>query len=61
LIQFKTYNEGTPEFDTVFQACGKDVERFMSVMKTVKDSSFTQPQQNNLGPVLLPLAQTCKK
>jgi predicted aminopeptidase len=61
LIQFKTYNEGTPEFETVYKACGEDMRRFMDVMKTVKSESFSRSQQNVLGPVLLPLTQSCKK
>jgi predicted aminopeptidase len=59
LIQYKTYNEGTPEFDTVWKACGEDSRRFMGVMATVKPASFSRPQQNDLGPVLLPLAEKC--
>lgn len=60
LIQFKEYNEGTPEFDAVWSACGEDSRRFMSVMETITSDSFSKPQQSNLGPILLPLVQKCK-
>ena len=60
LIQFKTYNEGTPEFETVYAACGGDSKRFMAAMASLKKESFSKAQQSELGPVLLPLAEKCK-
>jgi predicted aminopeptidase len=59
LIQFKTYNTGTPEFGEVLKACGGDIKRFMGVMSTLKSSSFSKSQQDDLASVLLPLVKKC--
>lgn len=57
LIQYATYNTGSPEFEALWKACGSDSRRFMSAMGTLKGSSFQLPQQEDLGPVLSPLTQ----
>ncbi len=56
LIQFKEYHVGVAEFTRLFEACGKDFRRFMSTLKNLSRSSFQEPQQTDLGPVINPLS-----
>lgn len=56
LIQYKTYNTGKAEFESLFQACGTDWKRFLSALMSLKPESFQRPQQEDLAPVLRPLA-----
>ena len=61
LVQFKEYNVGMPEFETLFRSCGERWDRFLVALKKITPASFAQPQQEDLAPVLLPLArQGCK-
>jgi predicted aminopeptidase len=57
LVQYKTYGTGRAEFKELYEACGKDWGRFLKVLSTLKESSFGKPQQEDLAPVLLPLAR----
>lgn len=57
LIQFKTYGASLEEFGAVFRACGSQWSRFWGAMRTLKPESFSEPQQENLSPVLLGLAR----
>jgi predicted aminopeptidase len=59
LIQYKEYNEGTPDFERVYNACGKDWRRFIDTLTQLNENSFSKSQQNDLGAVLGPLR--CKK
>jgi predicted aminopeptidase len=58
LIQYKTYNTGGKEFESLWKACGTDSRRFMKAVGKLKNKSFQKEQQEDLGPVLLPLAQS---
>lgn len=59
LIQFKTYNDGTQQFTAVFEACERSWPRFITAMKSLQESSFTQSQQSELSSVLYSLEQSC--
>ena len=52
LIQYKTYNTGESEFQTLLIQCGFDWSRFLMSMKRLKPESFTQPQQETFKAVL---------
>ena len=61
LIQFKEYNVGEAEFSTLYRSCNEELSRFMGALKHVTEASFSRPQQDDLGPVVLPLARDgCK-
>jgi predicted aminopeptidase len=57
LIQFKTYGGGQAEFEVLLRACGSDWRRFMRTLSRIHRESFSKPQQEDLAPVLLPLAR----
>jgi len=57
-VQFKSYHTGGSDFEALWKACGADSRRFMKAVLKLEDSSFLKTQQENLGPVLLPLAQS---
>jgi predicted aminopeptidase len=61
LIQYKTYNTGTPEFEALWKSCGGDGHRFMLAVQVLTSDSFKKPQQEDLSSVLLPLvAANCR-
>ncbi|MBC7691706.1 MAG: aminopeptidase [Methylotenera sp.] len=57
LIQFKTYGGGRAEFDALLKSCGSDWRRFMQALSRIHRESFSKPQQEDLSPVILPLAR----
>lgn len=59
LIQYKTYHSGGRGFAELFQACGFDSKRFISVLSQLNPQSFTHPQQDEFREVLLRLAPLC--
>ncbi|MEK6577835.1 MAG: aminopeptidase, partial [Bdellovibrionota bacterium] len=57
LIQFKTYHVGMDEFDELFRSCGRSWQRFWGAIKNVSEKSFKKSQQEDLGPIILPLVR----
>jgi predicted aminopeptidase len=57
LIQFRTYGVGRPEYETLFRACGKDWGRFWGAIRKITEKSFSKSHEENLAPVLLPIAR----
>jgi predicted aminopeptidase len=57
LIQYRTYNIGRAEFEALLAACGQSWPRFWAAMRTLRPTSFTRPQQEDLAPALTPLAR----
>jgi predicted aminopeptidase len=55
LVQFRTYDTGTPEWEALHRACGESWERFLETLSTLGPSSFQAPHARDLGPVLRPL------
>jgi len=61
LVQFKEYNVGEAEFSTLYRSCNEELGRFLAALKHVTAANFAKPQQDDLGPVVLPLARDgCK-
>lgn len=58
LIQFRTYGVGMAEFGQLFKACGKDWPRFWKKIATVQESTFPEKQMEQIGTVVLQLAQS---
>jgi predicted aminopeptidase len=54
LIGYRTYDTSTDAFEKVYQACGADWRRFF---KALARPVFSESQQTDLNPVLLPIAQ----
>jgi predicted aminopeptidase len=64
LASFKNYNSGTPEFDALLDACGGSWERFFGVLAPLAKNkkAFTEPNQQDFGPVLAPLVKAgCRR
>ena len=57
LIQFRTYGVGRAEFGELLKVCGSDWRRFMRTLSRIKWEAFSKPQQEDLAPVILPLAR----
>jgi predicted aminopeptidase len=58
LAAFKNYNSGTPELESLLQACGGSFSRYFGALRALKKKgSFTSPNQADLGPVLRPLVE----
>jgi predicted aminopeptidase len=57
LIQFKTYGVGTPEFSALFRSCGHIWNSFLKALGKLSPNSFTSSLQEDLAPVILPLAR----
>ncbi|MCM2279507.1 MAG: aminopeptidase [Oligoflexia bacterium] len=55
LMQFKTYETGTPEFEELFRACGSSWTSFFGSLRALKPESFPSEQLEQLGEVLRPL------
>lgn len=55
LIQYKTYNTGQADFNSLFESCQADVSRLMKLLSSLKVESFQSPQQEDLAPVFAPL------
>ena len=56
LIQFETYHSSGDDFKWIFEKVGNDVQEFMRVMATLKESDFTEPQEENLKALMEKLA-----
>jgi predicted aminopeptidase len=52
LIGSRTYHGGNDVFGEVFAHCGRDWERFWTLMKTIDEDSFAEPQQADINPLL---------
>ena len=52
LIQFKTYNTGQEDFESLFKRCGSSWPKFLTALKTLTPSSFGKPQQDEVGTTL---------
>ena len=57
LIQFRTYNAGIAELRALLAACGSSFPAFFAALAELRPAQFTIPQQDDLGPVLAPLAR----
>jgi predicted aminopeptidase len=55
LAQFKNYHEGASELAELFEACGRNWERFLTALRTIGPGAFREPHQRELGPVFAPL------
>jgi predicted aminopeptidase len=58
LLAFKNYNSATPELGALLDACGGSYARFFAALRALKKpAAFTEPNQGDLAPVLLPLVK----
>jgi len=57
LVGIRTYRIGYDEFDMLLKACSGDWQRFIAAARTLRRSSFEQPLQEDMKPVLLPLVR----
>lgn len=57
LIQYRTYSTGAKAFEALYEACGKDWRRFLGAVGTLRRKSFSESQQEDLGPVIQPLVR----
>jgi predicted aminopeptidase len=57
LIQFETYHSSHDDFQWLFEKTGNDIQELMRVMATLKESDFTEPQEENLKALMEKLAQ----
>ena len=58
LIQFKTYQSETEEFEILLNTCAGDLKRTFSVLRRLREDSFPEPQMETFGPkVLQPLTR----
>lgn len=55
LFEFKSYHGGEAELTRLFVVCQRSFPRFLSAIRRVTKSSFTEPQQRDLRPVLAPV------
>jgi len=55
LVQYRTYDTGTPEWEALYRACGGSWERFMGTLSALGPSSFPGQHARDLGPALRPL------
>ena len=56
LAQHRTYSSGSQGFARVLEACNGEVPCFLARMRSLGPRSFSRPHQEDLDPVLLPLA-----
>ena len=56
LLNFKTYNAGMAEFGQLYRACDEDWHRFFAAVRSLKTSSFSEEQQDDIAPVIGALA-----
>lgn len=57
LVQHRTYGVGEAEFGALYAACGSNWSRFLGALRALRRDSFSRPHQEDLAPVILPLAQ----
>jgi len=55
LVGFKTYNAADSEFKALLDACGNDWTRFWLAVRTIDESTFSEEQQDDMGPIINPL------
>lgn len=55
LFEFKSYHGGEVQLARLFEACGASFPRLLRALRTVTKSSFSEPQQRDLAPVIRPL------
>src|SRR5688572_30451065 len=56
MVQFRTYHAGEEPFVGLLEACGS-VSKVVAATRTLSASDFQEPQQKDLAPVLIRLAQ----
>ena len=59
LIQYRTYRANVSEFESFFDACGRDWNRFWSTLKEVDEDTFPKPQMDDVSGVLEKLGEQC--
>lgn len=59
LIQYKTYNTGKEDFDSLFKSCHSDWKKFLQVLGGLKTESFPKSQADEFQSVLASLASQC--
>jgi predicted aminopeptidase len=57
LVQYRTYDTGTPEWEALYQACGGSWERFLQSLSALRTDSFPGPHAKDLGPAIRPLIE----
>lgn len=56
LAGFRTYDTGGPAFERLFAACGKDWQRFLDAVRTLREEDFPEHQLEEFSPVVDALA-----
>lgn len=57
LIQRRTYNAGKGPLAALLGACDGSIARLLAALGQLELDAFSEPQQQDLGPVILPLAR----
>jgi predicted aminopeptidase len=57
LVQYRTYDTGTPEWEALYEACGESWERFLQSLSALRTDSFPGPHAKDLAPALRPLIE----
>ena len=57
LVQYRTYDTGTPELEALLEACGESWERLLGTLSTLTTESFPGRRARDLGPALRPLIE----
>ncbi|WP_428264749.1 aminopeptidase [Haliangium sp.] len=57
LVGFKTYNAGLDELAQLYGTCERSWTRFFAAIEGLEASWFSQPQQEDIGPVVLRLVE----
>ncbi len=52
LMGFKTYNAGLPEFERLFESCGRNWPRFFRAVRDIKEDWFPAEQTDEIAPVI---------
>lgn len=60
LAGYDTYHGGAEAFGKLYDACGADLTRLMTVAKAVKESDFGSGQASDLNPLVETLSARCK-
>jgi predicted aminopeptidase len=61
LIQYKTYHTGTEDFESLYQACGKNWAKLLSALRSLKSSSFPKSQLDQLEVPIREAASYCRR
>lgn len=59
LVGYQTYQSALPEFNEVFQSCGRDWKKFWGAIQKLDAQSFRQEQQEDIGSVVLQAKPFC--